>query len=119
LRETEEEIGLARSGIEVITSLEPVDTRATGFRVHPFLARIRAPARWFPATGEIAAVLTPAVETLADPRLRGVVELSGPSWPEPGGGERIALDTGIVVWGLTPRLLAALLPRLLARGWRI
>jgi 8-oxo-dGTP pyrophosphatase MutT (NUDIX family) len=37
LRETEEEIGLAREEVEVIAALPAIDTRATGFRVHPYL----------------------------------------------------------------------------------
>jgi 8-oxo-dGTP pyrophosphatase MutT (NUDIX family) len=40
LRETEEEIGLTRANFEVTGALPPIDTRTTGFRVHPHLARI-------------------------------------------------------------------------------
>jgi 8-oxo-dGTP pyrophosphatase MutT (NUDIX family) len=41
LRETEEEVGIPRTDIEVIAELEPVDTRTTRFRVGPYLARVR------------------------------------------------------------------------------
>jgi 8-oxo-dGTP pyrophosphatase MutT (NUDIX family) len=46
LREADEEIGLAREDVEFVAGLEPVDTRTTGFRVHPFLARVHGPRRW-------------------------------------------------------------------------
>jgi 8-oxo-dGTP pyrophosphatase MutT (NUDIX family) len=119
LRETEEEIGLGRSEIDVLAALDPVDTRTTGFRVHPFVARVRVPGRWSLATGEIAAVLTPSVRSLADPRLRSEAVLSFPGWPEPRRVDHIALDDGHAVWGLTLRLLDSLLPRLLAGEWTI
>jgi NUDIX domain len=114
LREAEEEIGLRRSEIRVLAELDPLDTRPTGFRVHPFLACVRVPARWRIASGEIAAVLTPAVRSLAEPQQRSEDVFSLPSWPEPRRVERIVLDDGHVVWGLTLRLLDAVIPRLLA-----
>lgn len=119
LRETEEEIGLARSAIDVLAELEPMDTRATGFRVHPFLARVTVPERWTLASGEIAAVLTPSAQALADPTARGERLLSFPVWPEPRLVDGIALDGGHVLWGLTLRLLDALVPRLLADEWPV
>jgi 8-oxo-dGTP pyrophosphatase MutT (NUDIX family) len=39
LREAGEEIGLERGEVVVVAELEPLETRATGFRVHPLLAR--------------------------------------------------------------------------------
>jgi 8-oxo-dGTP pyrophosphatase MutT (NUDIX family) len=116
LRETKEEIGLVRNEIEVLAALAPVDTRTTGFRVHPFLARVRAPERWSLAAGEIAGVVTPPVRTLADPAARSEAVLSFPSWPEPRRVECVPLD-GHVLWGLTLRLVDAVLPRLLAGEW--
>jgi 8-oxo-dGTP pyrophosphatase MutT (NUDIX family) len=113
LRETEEEIGLARGEVEVIATLPPIDTRTTGFRVHPFLARIRPSERWRLAEGEITAVITPEVRTLADPSLRREQLLSFPSWPKPRRVQCLELDDGYLLWGLTLRLLEPLLPRLL------
>jgi 8-oxo-dGTP pyrophosphatase MutT (NUDIX family) len=119
LRETEEEIGLERDAIDVLAALEPLDTRTTGFRVHPFLAGIRPPRQWKPASAEIAAVLTPTVQALADPRLRDETVLSFPSWPEPRQVDRVRLDDEHAIWGFTLRLLDAVLPRLLAEEWEI
>jgi 8-oxo-dGTP pyrophosphatase MutT (NUDIX family) len=119
LRETEEEIGLRRTEIEVLAALDPLDTLTTGFRVHPFLARVREPARWSPASDEVVAVLTPSVRMLADPRVRGEALLSFPGRRETRRVERIALDDGRALWGLTLRVLDNVLPRLLANEWSI
>jgi 8-oxo-dGTP pyrophosphatase MutT (NUDIX family) len=117
LRETEEEIGLARSDIDIVAELDPVDTRTTGFRIHPFLARIRPPTAWRLAPDEITAVLTPPLASLLDPRARHQETLSFPSWPAPRGVECVTLEDGRHLWGLTLRLLDAVGPRILAREW--
>jgi 8-oxo-dGTP pyrophosphatase MutT (NUDIX family) len=119
LREAEEEIGLGRSLIDVLSTLEPMDTRTTGFRVHPFVARVRVPAQWKLSRDEITAVLTPTLKDLADPRRRDTTTLSFPGWSEPHLVERVELECGRNVWGLTLRLLDVVLPRLLADEWKI
>ena len=119
LRETEEEIGLAREEIEIVAEFAPMDTRTTGFRVHPYLARIEPPAEWRPAAGEISGVITPPLRLLADPLLRSERQLSFPSWPEPRRVECVTLADGRLLWGLTLRLLDAVVPRLLAHEWAV
>jgi 8-oxo-dGTP pyrophosphatase MutT (NUDIX family) len=119
LRESEEEIGLTRNRIEIITVLEPIDTRTTGFRVHPYLARVRPPERWQTAPGEITEVVILPVRLLADPAARDERRLSFPRWPQPRQVECISLEDGRLLWGLTLRLLDAVVPRLLAGEWTV
>lgn len=119
LRETEEEIGLPRRAIEVLSELEPMETRSTGFRVHPFLARVEVPDRWRLAAGEITAVLTPLATSLADPAAREETVLSFPARPGPQRVPGVSLDGGHTLWGLTLRVLDAVLPRLLAGEWAL
>src|SRR5438876_9401012 len=57
LRETREEIGLAPEAIEVLEQLPVFETRTTGFRIHPFLARIARPRAWIAAPGGAGEVL--------------------------------------------------------------
>jgi 8-oxo-dGTP pyrophosphatase MutT (NUDIX family) len=117
LRETYEEIGLAASEIEILTELDPLDTRTTGFRVQPFLARIR-PVVWRAAPGEISAILTPPLARFSDSDARCEREFSFASWgPEPRNVQCVALESGQLVWGMTLRLLDALVPRILAGEW--
>jgi 8-oxo-dGTP pyrophosphatase MutT (NUDIX family) len=118
LREAEEEIGLAASDMEVIAILNPVDTRTTGWRVHPFLARVPAGAPWRPRPGEVSAVVTPLVSVLTDPARRRTQQFSFPTWPEPRLAECVDID-GHLLWGLTLRVLDNVLPRLLAGEWTI
>jgi 8-oxo-dGTP pyrophosphatase MutT (NUDIX family) len=103
LREAEEEIGLARDAVEVLAELDPIDSRTTGYRVHPFLASVRAPGRWLLAEGEISGVLTPLV--------RDVVDRATPAG--------VTLESGQLLWGLTLRILDVALPRVLAGELRL
>ena len=119
LREAEEEVGLGREEIEILTSLEPLDTRTSGFRVYPYLARITPPRRWRLAAGEITGVLAPTVRALADPSARHERELSFATWPASQRVDCVRLEGDRLLWGLTLRLLDPLLPRLLADEWAI
>jgi 8-oxo-dGTP pyrophosphatase MutT (NUDIX family) len=118
LRETEEEIGLPASEIEVLASLAPIDSRTSGFRVHPYLARVR-PREWRLAAGEISGVVTPLVRALAEPAQRRRRVLSFPTWTEDKLVECVPVEGGHFLWGLTLRLLDPVLPRLLAGEWSV
>jgi 8-oxo-dGTP pyrophosphatase MutT (NUDIX family) len=119
LREAAEEIGLTRGEIDVLAGLEPVDTRTTNFRVHPYLARVSPRARLRTALGEISGVLTPSVRALADRAARGEQQFSFPILSEPRIVECVPLEGGYILWGLTLRLLDLVLPRLLAGEWTV
>jgi 8-oxo-dGTP pyrophosphatase MutT (NUDIX family) len=117
IREAREEIGVSRSDIEILAELPVVETRTTGFRIQPFLARIRPPARWTHQEREIAEVLEVRVEDLADPAARR----AGEEHLADGRSERIEYyQVGPHrLWGATYRIVTPLIPRLLSDEWRI
>jgi len=117
LREAEEEVGLARDRVEIVAELDELDSRATGFRVKPYLGRIVPPGRWRLAGAEITELLTPTIDSLADVASRREEPIAVPSWPLPRLIAGITLGDGYFLWGLTLRVLEPLLPRLLAGEW--
>jgi 8-oxo-dGTP pyrophosphatase MutT (NUDIX family) len=118
LREAEEEIGLDPRRVEVLAALPPLDTHATGFRVHAFVGRVPPETVWRLDAVEIAGVLTPPARLLADPAARSTLPFTSRAFPEPLLVDGIDLE-GHVLWGMTLRLLDGLLPRLLAGEWEI
>jgi 8-oxo-dGTP pyrophosphatase MutT (NUDIX family) len=118
LRETHEEIGLARDAVELLERLGPIDTLTTGFVITPFLARIERPGEWKRAEDEIAEILEVPLRHFADPavhvgEMRRFDELPDPVWVP-----FYRIDD-YELWGATYRILHPLLPRLLAEEWAI
>lgn len=118
LREAEEEVGLPPDRVEVLAALDPLETRETGFRVHPFLGRVPAGFDWKPQQTEVAALLTPAVALLGDPARRGRHSFTSAYFPTSLEVEGIDVE-GHVLWGMTLRMLDDLVPRLLAGEWTL
>lgn len=116
LREAREEVGIDPATVAVLEELAPLDTRATGWRVHPFVARIPWRTRWDLQEDEIAGVLTPSVADLADPAARRTLPFTSLRHTEPLLVDGIDVD-GHVLWGMTLRLLEDVMPRLLAGEW--
>jgi 8-oxo-dGTP pyrophosphatase MutT (NUDIX family) len=118
LREAEEELGLAADQVELLAALPVVETRTTGFRVAPFLARLAGPVSWRRQEGEVAEVVELWVAELARPEARAEEVRAFPTWPAP---RRVRLWRvgGYEVWGVTYRILEPLVPRLLAGEWRL
>ena len=116
LREAEEEIGLPPSAVEILEPMPELVTRTTGFRITPFLARIVPPPAWRPDPKEVAEVIDVRISDLLHPDAYGESVEQFPSWPEPVtiafyhvGSHRL--------WGATYRILAPLLPRIVAGEW--
>lgn len=118
LREAEEEVGLRPAQVEVLAALDPLETRATGFRVHPFVGLIPADVSWRLQPEEVVRVLMPSVEGLGDPAERRRLPFTSNHFREPLEVEGIDVE-GHVLWGLTLRILDDLVPRLLAGEWGV
>jgi 8-oxo-dGTP pyrophosphatase MutT (NUDIX family) len=118
LREAEEEVGLRPETVEVVASLEPLATQATGWLVHPFLARVPGETAWRLQETEIVGILTPAARMLADRSARELLPFSSLRFQEPLLVDGIDVE-GHVLWGMTLRLLDDTLPRLLAGEWDV
>ena len=81
LREAEEEVGLDPHGVEILTELPVIETIATGFRVAPFLGRLKgAPPAWRRQETEIAEILEVAIDDLLLPEAHGVEYWQLPGW---------------------------------------
>jgi 8-oxo-dGTP pyrophosphatase MutT (NUDIX family) len=116
LREAKEEVGLDPSTVDVVAELAPFDTQSTRWRVHPYLGRIPPDTAFRLEQAEIVGVLMPSVRALADPTARGMLPFSSLRFPEPLLVDGIDIQ-GHVLWGMTLRLLDALIPRMLAGEW--
>ena len=107
LREADEEIGLAKTGVEIVGALPPIGTFVTSFKVHPFVGLIGDDLEFTPSPAEVETVLAFTIDELrkgfAMRRLvRRGVPIRTPTY----------LMDGHLIWGATARILAELLRRL-------
>lgn len=104
LRETEEEIGLAREHIELIGRLG-TRTTGTGFHVTPIVGLIGKPVELTPDPGEVETIFEVPLPYVLDPanhkiETRLIKGLERQFYVMP--------YEGYYIWGLTARLLVAL-----------
>jgi len=100
LRETEEELGLLRSDVEVLGALEPFLTYTTGFWVTPFVGAVEADYRFVPSPAEIAEVIEVPLAELD--RIEREVEWRRDEWTWTGFVYEVE---GHTIWGATGRML--------------
>jgi 8-oxo-dGTP pyrophosphatase MutT (NUDIX family) len=106
LRESEEEVGLARSDVILLGALSPIVT-VTNFYVEPFAGAIPQPYVFQPQQSEIAELIEVPIRPLMDPRSLETKEFPGREKPV------LFYHYGeTVIWGATARMLAELLDAL-------
>lgn len=110
LRETEEELGIARELPEVVGEL-PAFSTFTGFIVTPVVALLRDPLALTPSPIETAGVFRVSLDLLASPSSRRTMRSRwGPDLPE----HRLYFwpYAPTPIWGVTAHILSELLRRL-------
>jgi 8-oxo-dGTP pyrophosphatase MutT (NUDIX family) len=108
LREAEEELGLPRESVLVLGQLDEVEA-PTGYRIVPCVGAVPSQLQLTPDPGEIAEVYRVPLRALADPRLvedRRIVFNGVPRQV------RVYHFGAIQIWGVTARIVQALLARL-------
>ena len=111
LREFEEELGVARTVVDVIETFPEMLTVTTGYEVTPVIGRIPAGLSWRPDPEEVVEVLEIPLDELRKPENRRETLVHYSAWPEPRSFPCIVAG-GQTIWGLTYRILERVLPRL-------
>jgi 8-oxo-dGTP pyrophosphatase MutT (NUDIX family) len=110
LRETEEELGIPPSVVDVLGALPPVHTMVSGYVIVPFVGRLAELPPLAPSPIEVAEVLHLELARLAKVEREVLAEGAGRSW--------FAYELGgSLVWGATGRILNSLLSVLRNEGW--
>ena len=118
LRETCEELGLIVPREDVLAELPMEQTRTTGYRVFPYVARITVPNRWRIAEREIAEIVDVRLNDLTRPGAHNKMIDRFPTWSK---AEQVSFyQVGPHrLWGLSYRILQPVIPRLLAGEWNV
>lgn len=118
LRETREELGLIVPKEDILAELPMEQTRTTGYRVFPYLARITPPAQWQIAEREIAEILDVKLRDLAHAKSHNTMIERFPTWEK---AEQVPYyQVGAHrLWGLSYRILHPVIPRLVAGEWNV
>jgi 8-oxo-dGTP pyrophosphatase MutT (NUDIX family) len=108
LRETEEEIGLAREQVQVLGALTPVPTIATNYAVYPFVGLIEAGSTWTLSAYEVDEVLELRLADVRAARTRRRLLHRG----IPFRTDVYDVGDELVIWGATARIVSDLLARI-------
>ena len=118
LREVREELGLIVERNEVLAELPMEQTRTTGYRVFPFLARIAIPDRWQIAEREIAAIVDVKLTDLTRRDAHDKMIGRFPTWEKAQQVSFYRIGEHRL-WGLSYRILQPVLARLVAGEWDV
>jgi 8-oxo-dGTP pyrophosphatase MutT (NUDIX family) len=118
LREVREELGLTVPKEDVLAELSMEQTRTTGYRVFPYLARITPPDRWQMAEREIAEIVDVKLRDLTVPDAHG--QMIG-RFPSSEKAEQVSFYRvgEHRLWGLSYRILHPVIPRLVTGEWNV
>ena len=118
LREVREELGLAVAKEDVLAELPMEQTRTTGYRVFPFVARITVPKKWQIAEREIAAIVDVKLSDLIRSGAKDKMIDRFPTWQK---AEQVSYYQigDHRLWGLSYRILHTIIPRLEAAEWEV
>jgi 8-oxo-dGTP pyrophosphatase MutT (NUDIX family) len=118
LREVREELGLIVGRNDVLAELPMQQTRTTGYRVFPYLARIALPTKWQIAEREIAQIFDVKLADLTKPNAQDKMIERFPTWQR---AEQVSFYRvgDHRLWGLSYRILRPLIPRLVAGEWDV
>lgn len=118
IREVREELGLLIDRADVLAELPVVETRTTGYRVFPYLARIQMPDRWQLAEREIAEIIDVKLSDLLQPDAHAKRIEHFFTWQQPQ--QVVSYQVGSHrLWGLSYRILHPVIPRLRAGEWDV
>jgi 8-oxo-dGTP pyrophosphatase MutT (NUDIX family) len=118
LREAREELGLSVGRDDILAELPITQTRTTGYRVFPYLARITLPQRWQLAEREIAEILDVGLNELTRPGVHNKMIERFPTWEKAEQVSYYQIGSHRL-WGLSYRILHPLIPRLAAGEWNV
>lgn len=117
LREAHEEVGLDPQTVDVLAELPTIETVATGFRVAPFLGRLKGPApTWRRQETEIDEILEIPLADLLRTEAHALEQWQLPGWPEPRDIPFYWIGE-YKLWGATYNIVRPLLPRIQAGEW--
>jgi 8-oxo-dGTP pyrophosphatase MutT (NUDIX family) len=118
LREVREELGLIVDPHDVLAELPMTQTRTTGYRVFPYLARISVPERWQIAQGEIAEVIDVKLNDLTRPGAHDKMIDRFPTWNRAEQVPYYQVGSRRL-YGLSYRIFHPVIPRLIAGEWNV
>jgi 8-oxo-dGTP pyrophosphatase MutT (NUDIX family) len=107
LREAEEEIGLASTGVEIVGGLQPTPTVATNYAIYPFVGAIEPGLAWTLSAAEVAEVLELPLRRVRDGYQRRRLLRRG----VPFRTDVYVVDDHLI-WGATARIVSDLIERL-------
>ena len=118
LRETREELGLIVPREDVLAELPTEQTRTSGYRVFPYVARITVPDRWRIAEREIAEIVEVKLNDLTRPGAQKKMIERFSTWTKAEQVSFYQIGTHHL-WGLSYRILQPVIPRLVAGEWAL